>query len=171
MDDREPLGIQASRGDGVAQSREVTIHDVLGHDPLDASTIPRMDDLRGQVQDDRDRRQIGVAGSPHQDAAGVRGHVGRVHHGEPAAREASREFLVQTPEREAGCPLVGGVAGEHPAVGIGGQDLVGLEVRGGERGLPGSGGPDEHDHRRVRDLDAAHAEMMRPTLGPVRMIG
>ena len=101
----------------------------------------------------------------------MRRHVRRIDDGQATGSEPSTQLLVQPAEREAGRPLVGFVAGEHPSIGIGGEDLVRAKVAGRERGLAGAGRADEHDQARVRDLESMHPLMMRPATALVRKVG
>jgi hypothetical protein len=109
--------------------------------------------LLRQVEDDRDRQHVVLAGQVDQLAARFRLHVGRVDDGQPPAGQALAHDVVQQLERVRGGGLVVLVVGDQAAAEVRRDHLGRLEVRAGERRLARAGDADE-DHEAARGWKA-----------------
>ncbi len=89
------------------------------------------------------------AGQVDQLLPGLRLDVGGVDDRQPTGREPLAGDVVEHVEGVAGGGLVVGVVRDQTAAGVGGQHLGRPEVPGGEAGLAGAGGADEHDQGEV----------------------
>ena len=107
--------------------------------------VARREDLLRQVEDDRDRLHVVLAGEVHQRFACLRLSVGGVDHGEPAAAQAPGRDGVEDRECVRGRRLIRLVVGHQAPAGVGGQDLRRPEVPAGEGRLAGAGRADEDD--------------------------
>jgi len=75
--------------------------------------------------------------------------VGRIDDGEPTEREPLADEIVEQLERVGSGGLVVLVVGDHPATGIGRDDLRRQKVATRERALTGAAGADEDDERQL----------------------
>ena len=108
-------------------------------------------DGRRQVEDDRDRQHVVLAGELDQRQPRLRLHAGRVHDGQPAGRQPLARDVVQHVERVRGGRLVALVVGHQAAAEVRGDHLGRLEVLAGERRLARSRDTDKHHERQLGD--------------------
>jgi len=136
--------------------RQVATNDPLVDDPSDPAGIPCEDDLRGQIEDDRDGRDSSgdraLQQCPSRFTLDVRG----IHNGRLPVGKAACEIAVKAPEGRPARGLIRLVAGNQGSKSVGGQDLGRVEVARCERGLAGTGRADQDDEARVRDHDRCH---------------
>ena len=107
--------------------------------------------LLRQVQDDRHRQHVVLAGQQDELAAGFGLHVGRVDDGEAAGRQPLTRDVVQQLERGRGGGLVVLVVGDQAAAEVRGDHLGRPEVRAGERRLARPGDTDQDDQAQLGD--------------------
>ena len=151
----EALALQVPHG--LAQRRVLPPDHVRAEVPVGPRGVARLAHRRGQVEDDRDRQHVVLAGERDQRRPGLRLHARRVDDGQPPGREPLARDVVQHVERVHGGRLVVLVVGDQAAAEVGGDHLGRLEVRPGERRLAGAGHPDEHDERQLGNGQLAHA--------------
>lgn len=118
--------------------------------------------LEAQVEHDRDRRNLGLIGSTDECAPCRVTNIRGVDDRQTALAEPTAERGMERPEcRPCRVLIVLALADPGPER-IGGENLRRREVAGCEGRLSRSRGADEHDQRRVRELDLdRHEGMMR----------
>lgn len=144
----EAFALQSAQG--AAQLAAVTLHDVAGHaGAVGAGGVARLADLFRQVEHDGDGQHVVLAGQLDELLAALGLHVGGVHDGEAAGREAFARDVVEHVEGVAAGALVVLVVGDETSAEVRRDDLGGLEVLAGEGGLARSAGADEDDEGQV----------------------
>ena len=119
--------------------------------PVRAAGVPLRAELLRQVEHDRGRQHVVLAGQHDQLAAGFGLHVGGVDDGEPAGFEALAGDELEHLERGLRGGLVVLVVGDQAAAEVRGDHLGRLEVRPGERRLARAGHADQHDQAQPGD--------------------
>ena len=114
-----------------------------------------------QVQDDRHREHVVLAGQQDQLAAGLGLHVGRVDHGQPAGGQALARDEPQHLERVPGRRLVVLVVGDQATAEVRGDHLGRLEVRAGEGRLARAGHADQDDQAQLGDAQLGHGSFLK----------
>jgi hypothetical protein len=145
----EPLAAQPVQA--AAQLAALAADHVRAEVAVLALCVPVRAEFLRQVQDDRHRQHVVLAGHRDQLAAGFWLHVGRVHHGEPAACQALAHDIPQQVERGRRGGLVVLVVGDQAPAEVRGDDLGRLEVRAGERRLARPGDADQHHQAQLGD--------------------
>lgn len=134
--------------------------------PVGARRIACGADLLGDVQDDRHGEYVVLPGQPHQLGTRLRLHIGGVHDRQPPGGQPLARDEVQHLERFTARALIVLVVADQPPAEVGGEDLGRPEVPGGEGGLAGTGGSDQHHEREV-----GHGERAPCGLGPGLRLG
>lgn len=158
----EAFGRQLAPVDRAADGRHVAIDDDGVDDAGGPAGVLGEDRFGWEVQDQGDRRDAGRARSLEERSAVFGLRVGGVDHGRLAVGQAPLQALMEDSEGGPRGALVGLVARYHRAHGVGGQDLVGGEQAGRQRGLAGAGRADEHDEVRVGEDQRRHEAGPRP---------
>ena len=119
--------------------------------PVRAAGVALGAELLRQVEHDRDRQHVVLAGQHDQLAAGFGLHVGGVDDGQPAGCQPLAGDELQHLERGRRGGLVVLVVGDQAAAEVRGDHLGRLEVRPGERRLARAGHADQHDQAQLGD--------------------
>ena len=114
-------------------------------------------DALRHVEHDRGRQHVVVARQRDQRAARVDLHVGRVHDGQPARRQALADDEVEQLERVGGRGLVVLVVGDQAPAEVGRDHLGRLEPLARERRLARAADADEDDEAQLGHPKLGHA--------------
>lgn len=136
-----------------AQRRGPAAHDVRPELAIGTRRIALVADLLRHVEHDRDRQDVVRARDLEQLLAAALLDVRGVDDGEPALREPFARDVVQHVERFVRRGLVVFVVGHEPAAEVRRKHFRRLEVLARERRLPGAGGADQRDERKLGNLD------------------
>lgn len=138
------------------EPRQVAPDDELVDDPAGPTGVSGEDRSQRQVQDDRDGGDTGRRRATDEGLSCRTLDVRCVHDRQEAVSESSLEGSVKATERGTRRALIGFVAGDQRPVGVGREDLGGLEMAGGKGRLAGTGRSDQDDDARVRKDQLAH---------------
>ncbi len=127
----EPLPLQPP--DRTRQRRLLPRDDTGAETPVGPHRVPLDAGLLADVEHDRYRQHVLLAGQRHQRAAGVRLHVRGVDHGQPPDGQPLGGDDMQRLESLRGDRLVGLVVADKAAEYVRGEHLGRPEVPGGER--------------------------------------
>ena len=150
----ETFALQAAHG--LVQGLDLRADDVRPEVTVGACGVPFVVDALRQIENDRGRQHVVLAGQGDQALAILGTHVGGVDDGQPTRRQALGRNEVQDVERVLGDGLVVLVVAHQASAEVGRDDLRGQEVLARKRRLAGAGGTNQRDQRQVRDLDRAH---------------
>lgn len=144
-DDHLPEAFRLEAGQRAVELGELAGDGEGSDGALGAGLIARLAEGVGEVEDDGDGGNAGLAGEFEEWSAGARADVGSVHDREPVAPQAFGDDEVEEFEGVVGDGLVIGVIGDEcPAV-IRGYDLGRAKVAAGEGGFAGACRPDQED--------------------------
>ena len=118
-----------------------------------ATPVPLYTDLLGEVEDDRDRQGVVLAGKGKERFSGLGPDVGGVDDCKPLVGEAARGDEMESSKGVGRCILVSLVVRHEAAKVVRRQDRGGQEVPGCEGRLTGAGSANEKNERTVRDRD------------------
>lgn len=146
----EALALQVAQR--AAEFAGVALDDAAGHvGAVGAGRVAFGTHLLRHVQHDGDGQHVVLLRQLDQLTAGVLLHAGGVDHRATAGREPLARDVVQDVEGVPCRALVVLVVGDQTSAEVGGDDLGGLEVAVGERGLAGPGRTDQNDEGEVGD--------------------
>ena len=131
--------------------------------PVRAAGVPLRAELLRQVEHDRGRQHVVLAGQHDQLAAGFGLHVGGVDDGEPAGRQTLSGDELEHLERGLRGGLVVLVVGDQAAAEVRGDHLGGLEVRPGEGRLARAGHADQHDQAQLGEAQVHGSALLEKT--------
>jgi hypothetical protein len=151
VDLAEPLLAQVL--DALAQVAALAGDHVVAEVAVGAGPVAQAGHGLGHVQDDGGGQHVVGLGHGQEFGAGLALHVGGVHHGQQAAAQPDVHDGVQQGEGVRAGGLVVLVVADQAAAVVGGDDLGGLEVPGGEGGLARAGHADQH-----HESHGGHAE-------------
>jgi hypothetical protein len=143
----EPLGLELAQA-----APQLT---VLAPDHLRAEPRARRAQLLRQVQHDRHRQHVVLAGQCDQPGAGGALGVRRVDDGQPTPAQPDTGQVVQRVERVGGGLLAVRVVADQAAEGIRGEHLGRREMPCREGGLTGPAGADQQHQGQLRDAQLA----------------
>ena len=150
VDGAEPLPAEVVQA--AAELAALAAEHVRAEVAVRAAGVALRAQLLRQVQDDRHRQHVVLAGQQDELAAGFGLHVGRVDDGEAAAGQPPARDVVQQLERGGRGGLVVLVVGDQAAAEVRGDDLGRLEVLAGERRLARTGHADQDDQAQLGDV-------------------
>ena len=146
----EPFAAQTAQP--AAELAALAAEHVRAEVPVRPARVPLRAELLRQVEHDRGRQHVVLAGQHDQLAAGFGLHVGGVDDGQAAGLEALAGDELQHLERGRRGGLVVLVVGDQAAAEVRGDHLGRLEVRPGERRLARAGHADQHDQAQLGDV-------------------
>ncbi len=147
----EPLAAQAAQA--AAQLAALAAQHVRAEVPVLAALVPFRAEVFRQIEHDRDRQHVVLAGQGNEVAAGFGLDVGGVDDGEAAGFEPLPGDEAEHLERGRGGGLVVLVVGDQAAAEVRGDHLGRLEVGAGERGLARAGHADQDDQAQLGDAE------------------
>ena len=155
----EPLAAEPAQA--AAELAALAAEHVRAEVPVRAALVPFRAELLGQVEHDRGRQHVVLAGEEDEVAAGFGLDVGGVDDGEAAGFEPLAGDKAEQLERGRGGGLVVLVVGDQAAAEVRGDHLGRLEVRAGERGLARAAHADQHDQAQLGDTEVHAASFSK----------
>ncbi len=154
--DHSPESLADQRVDRLAQLLALTPDHVRTEVTVGPAHVAFPRRRLGDVQDDRDREHVVLAGQPDELGPRLLLHVGGVDHGEPARGQPLAGDIAEYVERRPGGGLVVLVIGHQPAAEVTGDGLEPAEVSSGEGGLAGATDADQHHQAHLGNAHVRH---------------
>lgn len=157
----EPLSLQIAQVP--LQGNALAADDVRPELPGRATGVTVVTEPLGNIEHDRDGKDVLLPSELHEGPARLRIDVRRVHDRQAATSETFGGDLVKEVKGVARSVLAVLIIGDDAAAGVGGDNLRGLELPARKGGLAGAGGSDEGDETEFGQVDAHGAKVRTAT--------
>lgn len=157
----EPLALEVAQVP--LQGHTLAADDVRPELPGRATGVTVVTEPLGNIEHDRDGKDVLLPSELHEGPARLRIDVRRVHDRQAAAGEALGGDVMEEVKGVARSVLAVLIIGNDAAASVGGDNLRGLEVPARKGGLAGAGGSDEGDETEFGQVDAHGAKVRTAT--------